>query len=244
MKALIIDDEPHCRNVIVQILKKYCPEISVAIECKDGQEGLTYIHTIQPDIVFLDVEMPRLNGFQMLENLASDDITFALVFTTAYDQFAIKAIKFSAFDYLLKPIDETELVAVVKKVRNGHNQKEQVQFLKTNYWSSNVNKITVASIKGIRFLDFDEIVAIEADGNYSRFHLSSQEIVLASKTLGYYEDMLIDKGFFRTHKQFIINIKHLREYIGGDNSFILMTNNLHAKLARTKRDEFLALFDR
>jgi len=244
MTALVIDDEPHCRNVIVQILKKYYPEVSLAIECKDGLEGLNCIRRRKPDIVFLDVEIPHLNGFQMLENLASDELTFALIFTTVYDQFAIKAIKFSAFDYLLKPIDEMELASAVKKIKNEPSQKEQIQFLKSNYWQTNFNKVTVASLKDIRFLDFDDIVAIEADGNYSRFHLTNQETVLASKTLGYYEDILNEKGFFRTHKQFIINAKHIREYVGGDYSFILMTNDLQAKLARTRRDEFLALFER
>ncbi|MBN8822423.1 MULTISPECIES: response regulator [unclassified Spirosoma] len=244
MKALIIDDEPHCRNVITQILKKYCPEISATFDCKDGQEGLEYIRRKKPDIVFLDVEMPHMNGFQMLEKLTGDELTFALVFTTAYDQFAIKAIKYSAFDYLLKPIDETELAATVQKIRAGQSHKEQIQFLKSNYWQTNFNKVTVASVKGIRFLDLDEIIAVEADGNYSRFHLTSPETVLASKTLGYYEDILQEKGFFRTHKQFIINARHIREYVGGDYNFILMANGLQAKLARTKRDEFLALFER
>ncbi len=243
MKALIIDDEPHCRNVIMQILKKYCPEVSSITDCKDGLEGLACIRKKKPDIVFLDIEMPHLNGFQMLENLNSDELTFALVFTTAYDQFAIKAIKFSAFDYLLKPIDEVELVAAVKKVSQGPNQKEQIQFLKANYRQSNFSKVTVASVKGVRFLDFDEIVTIEADGNYSRFHLGNQEVVVSSKTLGYYEDILTEKGFFRTHKQFIINVKYICEYIGGTHNVILMTNNIQAKLARIKRDEFLALFD-
>ena len=116
-KVIIIDDEPHCRNVVAKIIAEHCPDLNVVAECADGIEGLAAILRHHPDLVFLDIEMPRMNGFQMLDALGSGDLHFSLIFTTAYDQFAVTAFKYSAFDYLLKPIDESELTASIKKLQ-------------------------------------------------------------------------------------------------------------------------------
>lgn len=242
MKCIIIDDEPHCCNVIARLLEKYVPDASVQAICADGIAGLEAIRQFSPDLIFLDIEMPKMNGFQMLEAIDFNQYSFAVIFTTAYDKFAIKAFKYSALDYLLKPIDEDELVHAVRKLSSSSYRKEQMNIFRNTYFQNNFNKLTVASLKGIRFLDLDEIIAIEADSNYSKFYLLNSESILASKTLGYFEDILAERGFFRTHKQFMINLKHLKEYIGGDWNVIVMANNIQAKLARTKREEFLRLF--
>lgn len=244
MRAIIIDDEPHCRNVIERILENHCPDITVVASCEDGVAGLKAILKLQPDIVFLDVEMPQMNGLQMLEALGKEDLKFTLIFTTAYDKFAVQAFKFSAFDYLLKPIDDTELVAAIQKLECATTPAAQVQHLRENLNANGLyNKLTIATSRGITFIELADIVALEADSNYSKIYLISGETVLASKTLGYFDDLLSDRPqFFRTHKQYIINLSYIKEYLSGDNNIVLLRNGLHIKLARTRRQAFLELF--
>lgn len=244
MKTIIIDDEAHCRNVIERIVEKHCPQIDIIASCADGIEGLKAIVKHQPDLVFLDIEMPRMNGFQMLESLGNEDLNFALIFTTAYDKFAVKAFKFSAFDFLLKPIDNEELIATVQKLERKKTPSVQLQELKQNlHQKTPFNKLTITTIKGIRFLEIKDIIVLEADGNYTTIYLLNGDTVVASKTLGYFHELFSENTqFFRTHKQFIINLSHIKEYIGGDYNEIVMPNNIKAKLARTRKDAFLELF--
>lgn len=243
-KVIIIDDEPHCRNVVAKIIAEHCPELNVVAECGDGIEGLAAILRYHPDLVFLDIEMPRMNGFQMLDALGSGDLHFSLIFTTAYDQFAVTAFKYSAFDYLLKPIDESELTASIKKLQYPGTPFAQLQHLKANFSSpSAFNKLTIATQRGITFIELEDIVALESDSNYTKIHLQNGQTVLASKTLGHFDELLSEnKIFFRTHKQFIINLNFIKEYLAGDYNLVLLHNGLQAKLARTRRDAFLGLF--
>jgi two-component system LytT family response regulator len=243
-KAIIIDDEPHCRNVIARILEEHCADVKVEAECCDGVEGLAAILRHHPEIVFLDVEMPRMNGFQMLEALEPEDLDFALIFTTAYDKFAVKAFKYSAFNYLLKPIDDMELVATIQKLHRTGTPVSQLQYLKSNFHNPTAfNKLTIATQRGITFIELEDIIALEADSNYTKIHLQNGEAVLASKTLGYFDELLDErKVFFRTHKQFIVNLNFIKEYIAGDFSVVVLRNGLQAKLARTRREAFLDLF--
>lgn len=244
MNAIIIDDEPHCRNVIERILEKHCPDIKVVATCADGIEGLKAILQQQPDIVFLDVEMPRMNGLQMLEALGKEDLKFTLIFTTAYDKFAVQAFKFSAFDYLLKPIDDAELISAVQKLQNTLTPAAQIQHLRDNLNTNGLyNKLTIATTRGITFIEIMDVVALEADSNYTKIYLVNGETILASKTLGYFDDLLSDRPqFFRTHKQYIINLSYIKEYLSGENNLVLLRNDLHIKLARTRRQAFLELF--
>ena len=254
MKAIIIDDEPHCRNVILRILEKHCPELVIVATCANGIEGLKAIIKHQPDVVFLDIEMPLMNGFQMLESLGNEDIHFTLIFTTAYDKFAVQAFKYSAFDYLLKPIDDAELVAAIQKLEKKstpfstesgfRTSTVQIQNLKHNlHANGQFNKLTIANTRGILFIEIADIIAMESDSNYTKIYIAGGETVLASKTLGYFDELLSERPlFFRTHKQFIVNLNWIKEYISGDNNEILLKNGLKAKLARTRRETFLELF--
>jgi two-component system, LytTR family, response regulator len=244
MKAIIIDDEPQARNVIERIVEKLCPEIHVVATATDGIEGLKAILKYQPDIVFLDIEMPNMNGFQMLEALGNEDANFTLIFTTAYDKFAIQAFKYSAFEYLLKPIDEDELVAAVQKLKKKTTSLQQIQQLQQNLQAkARFNKLTIAHTRGMTFIEITDIIALEADGNYTKIYIMGGENVLASKTLGYFDELLTERSlFFRTHKQFIINLNCIKEYLSGDYNEIILKNGLIVKLARTRREAFLALF--
>ncbi len=244
MKAIIIDDEPQARNVIQRIVDKYCPEIQVIATAKDGIEGLKMILKYQPDVVFLDIEMPNMNGFQMLEALGNEDMNFTLIFTTAYDKFAVQAFKYSAFEYLLKPIDEEEFVAAVQKLQKKNTPSQQIQQLRQNLNSKGAfNKLTIAHTRGMTFIEVSDIIALEADGNYTKIFTVNGEYVLASKTLGYFDELLSERPlFFRTHKQFIINLNFIKEYLSGDYNEIILKNGMIIKLARTRREAFLELF--
>lgn len=246
MKTIIIDDEPHCRNVIERILAKHCPEITVVDTATNGVEGLKAILKHQPDVVFLDIEMPKMNGFQMLDALGDEDMTFTLIFTTAYDKFAVQAFKYSAFDYLLKPIDDDELVAAVQKLKKKNTSSQQIQQLRQNLHSKGeFNRLTISHTKGITFIELADIITLEADGNYTKIYVVGGEMVLASKTLGYFDELLAEHpSFFRTHKQFIINLGWIKEYLSGDYNEILLKNGLTVKLARTRREAFMELFRR
>jgi two-component system, LytTR family, response regulator len=244
MKAIIIDDEQHCRNVVQRILENHCPNIEVIATANDGIDGLKAILKHQPDVVFLDIEMPRMNGFQMLEELGNEDLNFTLIFTTAYDKFAVQAFKFSAFDYLLKPIDDQELVAVVQKIERKTTPSVQIQNLKQNLNPQTpFNKLTIATTRGITFIEIEDIIALESDSNYTKIFTQNGDTVWASKTLGHFNELLSEKPqFFRTHKQYIVNLNFIKEYVGGDMNEIVLKNGLKTKLARTRRDAFLELF--
>lgn len=244
LKAIIIDDEPHCRNVIARILEEYQLPLTVVAQCADGIEGLKAIIKHQPDVVFLDIEMPNMNGFQMLEALGNEDLHFTLIFTTAYDKFAVRAFKYSAFEYLLKPIDDDELVATVQKLQKRITSAQQLQYLKHNlYPKPDISKLTIAHTRGLTFIELSDIIALEADGGYTKIFVASGEAILASKHLGYFDEILSERPqFFRTHKQFIINLSYIKEYLHGDYNEIVLKNGLIAKLARTRKDAFLALF--
>lgn len=244
MKAIIIDDEAQARNVIQRIIEKHCPEIQVIATANDGIEGLKMILKYQPDIVFLDIEMPKMNGFQMLEALGNEDMNFTLIFTTAYDKFAVQAFKYSAFEYLLKPIDENELITAVQKLHKKTTPLQQIQQLRQNLNSNGAfNKLTIAHTRGMTFIEISDIIALEADGNYTKIFTVNGENVLASKTLGYFDELLFERPlFFRTHKQFIVNLNFIKEYLSGDYNEIILKNGMIIKLARTRREAFLELF--
>lgn len=244
MKAIIIDDEPHCCQVVARILENNCPDIAVVAVCGDGKAGLKAIGQHQPDLVFLDVEMPRMNGLEMLDALGTRDLNFTLIFTTAYDRFAVQAFKFSAFDYLLKPIDDAELVATIQKLQRTSTPAAQLEYFKHTLTGGGLpDKLSIATSRGITFVEIPDIVALEADSNYTKIHLKNTETVWASKTLGYFEDLFKDRPlFFRTHKQFVINLNCVKEYIGGEHNLVVLQNGLQAKIARSRREAFFSLF--
>lgn len=244
MKAVIIDDEPHCRTVIERILANHCPQVTVVGTGANGVEGLKAILKYEPDLVFLDIEMTPMNGFQMLDALGPDDVPFALIFTTAYDKFAVQAFRYSAFEYLLKPIDDEELVATIQRLSRKITPSQQLLQLRQSLSAQgDFNKLTIAHTRGLTFLEIDKIIALEADSNYTRIYVDGGETVLASKTLGYFDELLTDRpSFFRTHKQFMVNLHFIKEYISGNYHEIRLQNGLIAKLARTRREAFLAIF--
>jgi two-component system LytT family response regulator len=228
------------------LLLKHCPQVKVLQLCKSAQEGIEAIEKHQPDLVFLDIEMPRMNGFDMLK--AIPDIKFNVIFTTAYDQFAIKAFRFSAIDYLLKPVDPDELKEAVAKYETMKRPvtKPQLDSLYENIGNkgNEIRKIALTTAESLIFIDTDRIICCESDSNYTYFHLSEGEKILVSKTLKEAEELLSGMGFFRIHASYLINMKHVVKFVRGDGGYVLMSNNQHITVSRKKKEEFFDLFSR
>lgn len=243
LNAIIIDDELKGREVLKQKLKEYCPLVIVIGEAANGEEGINIIGTLRPDIIFLDIEMPRLNGFEMLN--AIKEKNFHIIFTTAYDQYAIKAIKYAAFDYLLKPIDIDELRSAVERIAGNENihTPKQIELLQENMQSprKQLNKLAIPTLDGLLFYDINDIVQLEANSNYTNIFFSNNSKILASKTLKDFEELLPPDIFFRTHHSHLINLNYIKRYIKGDGGQIEMQNGNFVDVARRKKEEFMKM---
>jgi two-component system LytT family response regulator len=246
MKCIIIDDEEKNRNLLGELLKKHCPLVTVAGFAKDGYEGIKLIREVKPDFIFLDIQMPKMTGFQMLE--VYGEIDFDVIFVTAYDQYAIKAIKFSAFDYLLKPLETGELKASVLRLKDKLS-KEQPQ-MKTRQLFSNlkdgvkkITKITLHSSDGVHILPIADIIYLQADGQYTHFYLRDGSTKLSSHNLKEYDELLNEHNFFRVHHSFLINMNEVKKYSRGDGGTLLMSNGKEVDVSKRRREEFLKLLE-
>jgi len=208
IQCLIIDDDPFIRDLLIDKLNQYFPEIKIRDTAKNGIEGLECIERFQPDLVFLDVEMTDMTGFEMLSKL--EKIDFKVIFITSYQHYAIKAIRFNALDYLLKPFDLEELKTAIKRFKSFSNPNNISTALK-NLTSKTVDEQTLIlnTQQGELHLKLKDIVFIEGDRNYSYIHLTKKRKELVSKTLSHLEELLEDKGFFRCHKSYLINKSHI-----------------------------------
>jgi two-component system, LytTR family, response regulator len=247
LKVILIDDEAECLDLMQIILTKHCPQVEVVACATNGLQGLKAIITHNPDIVFLDIEMPRMDGFQMLEAL--ENIDFTLVFLTAYERFAIRAFKFSAFDYLLKPVDEEEIIKTIQKVESRlATQTDRLRLLKDHYRPSEKNqtqRIALSHSKGFQLVDIQAIVSCESDGNYTKVQLSNSTKVIVIKPIGSIEEVLNDldkEAFFRIHRQYLVNLRHVKNYLHSDGGQIELLDGRLLPLARNRKDEFLSQF--
>jgi two-component system LytT family response regulator len=247
-KAIIIDDEAKGRLALRQKLADYCPTVKVIAEADNGQEGILLIEHHKPGIVFLDIEMPRMSGFDMLKEIKEKN--FHVIFTTAYDQYAIKAIKYAAFDYLLKPIDIEELKLTVAKVELALEQqateknneiKKQVELIQQNieHPKKQFHKLAIPTSEGLMFYDINDIIHLEANSNYTNIYFNNKTKILASKTLKDFEELLPEDIFFRTHHSHLINLTYIKRYIKGDGGQIELQNGTHVDVSRRKKDDFL-----
>ena len=213
MRALIIDDEPDNVRLLALQLARHCPQVEVVGQFTDSTDGLRAIQTLRPGLVFLDIEMPIMNGFQLLEKVG--EITFHIVFVTAYDQYAVRAFRFSALDYLLKPIDTIDLIATIKRAENtARINPQQLELMRQYYPSgslvskgpSSFGRIALPHASGMVFVDVKQIVYCEADSNYTRFYIESGEQYMIAKTLGDVQEVLETRDFVRVHRQYIVNL--------------------------------------
>jgi two-component system LytT family response regulator len=242
IKALIIDDELKARNILDYYLKNFVPEITDIRQAASVDEALSIVKEYEPHIVFLDVEMPHKSGFDFLTS--HTNIPFDVIFTTAYNQYAIQAIRFSALDYLLKPVDPDELKAAVQRhVEKTETAKEKqvlYQNLVDNIEKKEVKdfRIAVPSAEGVYFFTVDEILRLEADRSYTHIHLVNKRPFIASKTLRHFEEMLDDFGFIRTHKSHLVNPRHIT-HVTNDNEHLLLSDGSRVEVSRRKKEEVL-----
>jgi two-component system LytT family response regulator len=243
LNAIIIDDEPDCVKLLALQLKMYCPQVQVVAACTASTEGLLKIKELQPDMVFMDIEMPVMNGFQLLEAL--EQINFSLVFVTAYDQFAVKAFRFNALDYLLKPIDGKELTKAVEKAMLQRPGTQQLQSLKHQLQAGEKyqpGKIALPYQNGVTFTEIKTILYCEADNNYTRFYVSGGQQYIVSKTLGDIQEVLEERNFLRVHRQYLVNLDHIKKYVRGEGNYLVMSNDENIPVARNKKEKLVERF--
>lgn len=245
MKAIIIDDEKHCRSILKWAVREVCPEVELLPECQSGTEGIAAIQKYSPDFIFLDIEMRDMTGFDMLEKLGK--VECDIIFTTAYDQFAINAFKVNAVDYLLKPIDENELKKAVDKValkREDPISKKQMDFLlaqlKKNM-SGDKSNIALPSSVGLEFIEVEKIIYCQSDSNYTNVFQQDAKKMVVSKTLKDVEGLLPNDVFFRVHHSYTVNLKHIKRYIKADGGYLVMSNGDRVKVSRSKKDLLMEL---
>ena len=246
MNAIIVDDEKHCREVLALLLQKHCPNVEIQAVCADAVTALKEITRRQPDILFLDIEMPDMNGFEMLEKIS--DPGFEIIFTTAYNEYAIKAIKHSALDYLLKPVDKDELIAAIKKAQKTKTQKAGAKVDKLLELINNKKpsrRLAISTIEGLIMIDTDDILFCESDSAYCKLFFRQQpKPQVICKTLKEVEEVLQGNDFCRIHHSYVINMKFVDRYIRGEGGEVIMTNGVHLPVSRTRKQEFLSLLER
>ncbi len=244
IKAIIIDDESHCLATLSLLLNEYCKEVSVLEQCNSAKKGLEAIEKHKPDLVFLDIEMPSMNGFEMLEHV--NHINFAIIFTTSYDQYAIKAIRFSALDYLLKPVDPTDLEMAVKKTRQQQLPvAEQFQMLLKQVHGRGFQfyKFAVPTIEGFELIPADQVIYFEANDNYTHIFLKNKTKVIASRILKDVEEQLSDFSFFiRVHHSYMVNMNEVTKYIRGEGGYLVMSDGSTVNVSRSRKDALMKWF--
>lgn len=240
IRAIIIDDEEGARESLANILKDYFENVEVVGKANSAKTGIRLINEQQPDLVFLDIEMPKGNAFDLLAQF--ENIDFDIIFITAYDQYAIKAIKFSALDYLLKPIDIDELKAAIEKFSDKAHKRtsnQRFQALLQNLNAESKKKVAIPDSEGLIFVNLDDIIRCESDGNYTHIILSNRKKILASRTLGEYEEMFSDENFSRVHRSHLINLNHIEKYLRGEGGYAVMSDGSQVEISRRKRADFL-----
>lgn len=245
LTTLIVDDEPDGINTLRNFLAKYCPDVVVLDDAKSVDEAAKKISRHHPQLVFLDVNMPGANGFELFNKIKEPE--FQVVFVTASDDHALKAFKHHAVNYILKPVNIDELIDTVNRVKKLVATETTVpgaaSFIQPVNKASRPNKITLPVLDGLIYVDIGEIIRCEAEGNYTTFHFTNRPKVLVSKTLGSYEKALLPHGFFRIHHHHFINLAHLEKYQRGRGGLVIMSDKKSIAVSQRKRDEFLRLID-
>lgn len=240
LRAVLIDDDESNLSSLSEKLSKHCQQVEIISRCDNADDGMKVIENLNPDIVFLDIEMPVMNGFVMLQQLTYKD--FALIFVTAYDHYAIKAIRYSALDYLVKPVEIEELKAAVSKAeisRSNRSSHLQLDLLLEQLHKKHPRRITIPITDGLQFINVEDIVYLEASNNYTTIFLSGNQKFLVCRTLKDFEEMLPAEIFLRIHHSNIVNKYHVQKYIRGDGGQVVMRNGNVLDVSKRKKSEFL-----
>jgi len=247
IRCILIDDERNALEMMEWLIKTYCPQVEIVDMCTSAQQGIESINAHKPDVIFLDIEMPRMNGFDMLEQF--DKLFFDVVFCTAYDQFAIKAFKYSALNYLLKPVDPEDLKATIARIeeRKSIPSKEQFELLLQNInqpVKSTPQRIALTTGDGMIFVSTTDIIYCEAESNYTSVVLANGKKVVVSKVLKDIDEALSGPDFCRVHSSFLINVNRIKKYVRGDGGYLIMDDDTNISISRNRRQEFMELFSK
>ncbi|MBL7790411.1 MAG: response regulator transcription factor [Chitinophagales bacterium] len=238
LTAIIIDDEKNSANALKLSIEEFENSVDVIKVCHTAKDALDYLQEHSPDIIFLDIEMPKMNGFDLLDRL-NGNLKSHIIFTTAYNQYAIQAIEHNALDYLLKPVDINKLHKSIEKVKNKMERKQQVFQSKSRHSAAH-NKIYIPTAEGITFLDIEDIIRCESDNNYTMIYTKNHQRIMISKTLGDVEIMLEPYAIFcRIHQSHIVNTKCIIKYLKQDGGAVELIDGSIVEISRRKKDEFL-----
>lgn len=241
MKAIIIDDEAHCIKALQNDIAMFCPQVDIIDCCRSAKEGMLSIKKHLPDLIFLDVEMPWMNGFEMLEMIP--EIHFRIIFTTAYDQFAARAFRVSAVDYLLKPVDGSELQAAVAKAEEAVRRKQPnthiENFIHNSKSPAIEQRIAIPTRDGFDFIKINDILYCKANGSYTEIMLGNQKQILLSRSLGETEQLLPMEIFERIHHSILVNIQHIKQFIRSSGTFVVMDNGHELNVSKSKKEQLL-----
>ena len=245
IRAITIDDEIHCLDTLNMLIKEFCPEITVVDRCASGEKAMESIENLKPDLIFLDIEMPSMNGFELLEHF--NQIPFSLIFTTGYDQYAIRAIRFSALDYLLKPVNARELRLAVNKVQIQKNPPTAEQFHMLLDHMQNrdglFTKIAVPTAEGFELIPTHELVNFEASNNYTHIYLKNKTRITACRTLKDMEEQMNSFGnFIRVHHSHMVNLNEVSKYIRGEGGYLVMSDGSTITVSKSRKEKLLKKF--
>lgn len=241
LTVIIVDDEIRSQRLIEAYLEKFCPEVEVLAKAENVAEAVLLIRSLQPDLVFLDIEMPGENGFGLLNYFTT--LSFKIIFITAYQEFALKAFKVSAIDYLLKPLQAAPLIKAIEKAKSQLHKddyQKQIEILKSNLLDQqNIQKLALPVANGYRYVQINDISYLEADGSYTHIHLANGQSILITKKLGELEALIQHSDLFKTHRSYLINLRYVKQYVRSEGGYILMQNDTHLPIARARKDAFL-----
>lgn len=242
IRSIVIDDEQHSVRALLSDLQQHCPSIEIADTCYSAKEGIMAIKKLNPDLIFLDVEMPWMNGFEMLEILG--DVNFSIIFTTAHDEFAAKAFRISAVDYLLKPIDANDLKAAVQKVEKKMDEGSSVQhisnLLRNMRQPSAEQKIALPQREGYEFVDVASIIYCNAEGAYTKVFIKDKKTMLISRTLGAVEELLPPEIFQRIHHSTLVNTTYITQFLRTDGGYVVLKNGEKLSVSKAKKEMLMA----
>ena len=241
IKVIIIDDELRARNLLSGLLEEFCKDTQVLETCADLPNGVKAIRKHKPDLVFMDIEMPGHSGLELLDFFDEGEVNFSIIFTTAYSEYAIQAFKLSAIDYLLKPIEPSELEAAVERYkRKSRAEKADIGIQLENIKNPQKNRIGIPTQNGVKFIDIDEIVFIKADNSYTELHTSKGEKFVISRTLKNFEDVLKDiPKFMRAHKSYLVNTEFITDYVKSDGGYLILQGKHNISISSDKVDLLL-----
>jgi two-component system, LytTR family, response regulator len=244
IRAILVDDELRGLSALKKLLELNCPEVKVVQECQDATSAIENILVLEPELVFLDIAMPERNGFDLLNELSP--VRFEIIFVTAHNEYTIQAFKYSAVDYLLKPVDEDLMIEAVKRAGQRIAAKattHQVETLLYNLHKVRTPaemKLCIPEMKGFQVVQLADVIYCESESSYTIFHLVNGRALTASKSIIEYELLLEHSGFCRIHKSFLVNLHHIKEYIRGEGGSVLLTNNLTIEVSRRKKEIFIS----